>query len=729
MTISPTTASPGQTVNISWQYNVSDTPGNLNYAILVSSATTVQTSGTANQFIVVGDGCVPTSAVNNGCALSGPFSPGTHTVNTTIAIPSNITPGTSYNVIIAMREDAGLAITASIAVDAQGFVAFSVPLPPPYINLTKVAEGTTANAGTSVLFTINYNAGNIPDFTIADTVDGNFTIVNVYDGGVQSSQNITWNVGAISTPKVGFVSFMAQLTGPVTAGQVISNTATGTSVGAGVNSVTNPGALVTVSEPGLTIFKSASSSTVTAGGPITYTLNYTNTGTDLTEFENFDNGLIPANWVSTGGGSWDATPGYLEQTANGVGYPYLIDATMAPILNAMYVVDIEIGSAANQDAVFNFNTSNNTGTPAPTVYQARISGPKGGGNGPSNDALGFDVGGGNIAFASPPHGLNIQVGVWYTMRIQVCNGQVLMKVWPRGTLEPGGWDINTGLSVPTTPGWVSFQANEGSDAFDNLKVFTVVGATNPVVNDNVPPNVTYGGAFNGGATVGGAVNWSVGSTCGASSAVSWYGIAGACGNPITNAAVISSSSGPAPVTSNSVTTLISGCITNTPTTTPTATPQFTATNTATATPTSTPTFTATSTQTGTPTKSQTATPTSTITNTPTVTLTATITQTPTATIPNIDIFNVDRNVFNPATDSVSIFVEYTKFPGDYSMRIYNSAGEHIKTLSSKTLNEPVSESYVWDGKNKYGDTCASGVYILYLIEPFDRKIKRVLMVH
>jgi flagellar hook assembly protein FlgD len=90
---------------------------------------------------------------------------------------------------------------------------------------------------------------------------------------------------------------------------------------------------------------------------------------------------------------------------------------------------------------------------------------------------------------------------------------------------------------------------------------------------------------------------------------------------------------------------------------------------------------------------------------------------------------VDRNVFNPATDSVSIFVEYTKFPGDYSMRIYNSAGEHIKTLSSKTLNEPVSESYVWDGKNKYGDTCASGVYILYLIEPFDRKIKRVLMVH
>ena len=44
------------------------------------------------------------------------------------------------------------------------------------------------------------------------------------------------------------------------------------------------------------------------------------------------------------------------------------------------------------------------------------------------------------------------------------------------------------------------------------------------------------------------------------------------------------------------------------------------------------------------------------------------------------------------------------------------------------LTVPVDKIYSWDGTNKYGDACASGVYILYLIEPFDRKVKRILLV-
>jgi len=78
--------------------------------------------------------------------------------------------------------------------------------------------------------------------------------------------------------------------------------------------------------------------------------------------------------------------------------------------------------------------------------------------------------------------------------------------------------------------------------------------------------------------------------------------------------------------------------------------------------------------------------------------------------------------------SVSIYVAYSKVPGEYSLRIYNSAGEHILNLDTKYLNSTITQSYLWDGTNKYGDPCASGVYILYLIEPFDRKIKRLLLV-
>jgi hypothetical protein len=149
-----------------------------------------------------------------------------------------------------------------------------------------------------------------------------------------------------------------------------------------------------------------------------------------------------------------------------------------------------------------------------------------------------------------------------------------------------------------------------------------------------------------------------------------------------------------------------------------------------ASPTPTPTLTATATPTGTPVLTATQTPTATITPTPTVTGTQTPTATMTPTIPVFDIFEVSQNILNTGRgDSVSITVGFSKFPGDYSLVIYNSAGEHIKTLDSRTLTSAQTFNYTWDGKNKYGDTCASGVYILYLTEPFDLKVRKILLVH
>jgi flagellar hook assembly protein FlgD len=73
-------------------------------------------------------------------------------------------------------------------------------------------------------------------------------------------------------------------------------------------------------------------------------------------------------------------------------------------------------------------------------------------------------------------------------------------------------------------------------------------------------------------------------------------------------------------------------------------------------------------------------------------------------------------------------VNYTSYPGEYGLRIYNSAGEHIKTLDDQQLTAPVSQWYSWDGKNKYGNPCASGVYIFYLVEPYSVKTKKILLV-
>ncbi len=110
--------------------------------------------------------------------------------------------------------------------------------------------------------------------------------------------------------------------------------------------------------------------------------------------------------------------------------------------------------------------------------------------------------------------------------------------------------------------------------------------------------------------------------------------------------------------------------------------------------------------------------------TPTPTLIPTPTFTP---LPSCDLFYVSENIFQPSQGPISIQVDYCQYPGAYSLGIYNSAGEHIKTLDARHLEGPIAASYLWDGRNKNGDPCASGVYILYLVEPYNRQIKRILL--
>ncbi len=141
------------------------------------------------------------------------------------------------------------------------------------------------------------------------------------------------------------------------------------------------------------------------------------------------------------------------------------------------------------------------------------------------------------------------------------------------------------------------------------------------------------------------------------------------------------------------------------------------------------TFTPSPTVTLTPTFTPTLTPTDTPCGFPGNTCTPTATPSFTPTIVSADVFYVDHNSFFPDQGPVSIQVEYTQYPGLYSLTVYNSAGELIKSLDSRTLNSPVNQSYTWDGKNKFGDKCASGVYIFYLVEPFSRKLKRVILIH
>ncbi len=77
-----------------------------------------------------------------------------------------------------------------------------------------------------------------------------------------------------------------------------------------------------------------------------------------------------------------------------------------------------------------------------------------------------------------------------------------------------------------------------------------------------------------------------------------------------------------------------------------------------------------------------------------------------------------------------ITVATNEYPGNLKVLIYNTAGEHIRTLVSTYLNQPMqSTTFTWDGRNKYGQEVASGVYLIYLIKPYGRVTERVAVIH
>jgi hypothetical protein len=116
--------------------------------------------------------------------------------------------------------------------------------------------------------------------------------------------------------------------------------------------------------------------------------------------------------------------------------------------------------------------------------------------------------------------------------------------------------------------------------------------------------------------------------------------------------------------------------------------------------------------------------------TTTATITSTLTPAPTSTPVDGYNFYVSKNVFNPNNQSVSIYVTFPPNPSNnnnFSLKVYNSAGEFIKQLNQQGQSPPTIDSYNWDGTNMYGDKVADGIYILYLIEPFAAREAKVLL--
>lgn len=50
--------------------------------------------------------------------------------------------------------------------------------------------------------------------------------------------------------------------------------------------------------------------------------------------------------------------------------------------------------------------------------------------------------------------------------------------------------------------------------------------------------------------------------------------------------------------------------------------------------------------------------------------------------------------------------------GSYILKVYNSAGESVRSLRDTKASEGVYETVEWDGRNGNGEPVASGVYLI-----------------
>ena len=109
--------------------------------------------------------------------------------------------------------------------------------------------------------------------------------------------------------------------------------------------------------------------------------------------------------------------------------------------------------------------------------------------------------------------------------------------------------------------------------------------------------------------------------------------------------------------------------------------------------------------------------------------TPTATPTPIPTPPCASTFYISRNVYSPKTDLTGLSIQCSLCQaGRYSLVIYNSAGEKIRTLKS-TENQPAGDDVEpWDGKNDKQDYVSSGVYIIQFQEPLGVHQGRVLVI-
>ena len=79
------------------------------------------------------------------------------------------------------------------------------------------------------------------------------------------------------------------------------------------------------------------------------------------------------------------------------------------------------------------------------------------------------------------------------------------------------------------------------------------------------------------------------------------------------------------------------------------------------------------------------------------------------------------NPFNPVTEIPFEIID----EGQASLTVYNLKGEQIRTIFKRIL-EPGKHTYVWDGKNDFGEKVGSGMYVYVLQSGSVKLMKKMI---
>src|SRR5262249_36140003 len=150
---------------------------------------------------------------------------------------------------------------------------------PPSCSATVLSEAVTAAPNGLFLFDIDYSFVNAGASNIQYTLPANVSFVSAGPNAVYSSGAVSWDLGTVTLAQTGVLWALVSVNSGTADGTVIPNTATLNSANCGTSS--SSAANVTVKIPQLTLTKSQSASTLSAGATVTYTLDFTSTAQNL----------------------------------------------------------------------------------------------------------------------------------------------------------------------------------------------------------------------------------------------------------------------------------------------------------------------------------------------------------------------------------------------------------------------------------------------------------------